>query len=150
MSRLNKLMIRKESYRLSVWCTHLSCFTDAIIVTKGKKLTAWWPYYSHDINGSILSSMESMASTIPRTGLKRMGLTLQSIIIYIFLGIKMIIACSACICKWTTKTVRKEMTQTHVDVIQAKILMPYLIMRSQKWTFIPNPMEMKWYLTGDL
>ena len=38
--------------------------------TRGKKLTARWPDRSHDISCSILSSTESMASSVPRTGLK--------------------------------------------------------------------------------
>ena len=33
-----------------------------------------------------------MASTVPRTGLKRMGLTLLLITIYIFVGLKIIVA----------------------------------------------------------
>ena len=60
---------------------------------RGKKLTAWWPDCNHDISCSNFSSTESMASTIPRIGLKRMGLTLLLVIIYIFVGIKIIVAC---------------------------------------------------------
>ena len=81
-SRLKQLMIRTiESQNLQflpeghrVWCTFLSCVADTITATRGYKLTAWWwPDCSHDVSCSVLSSTESMASTIPRTGLKRMG-----------------------------------------------------------------------------
>ena len=65
-----------------------------------------------------------MASTIPRTGLKTMGLTLLLIIIYIFVGIKIIVACSARICKQTTKIVSKEMLQTHVDIFHSENTVP--------------------------
>ena len=52
-----------------------------------------------------------MARAISRTGLKRMGLIPLLIIIYNFVGIKIIIACSANICKKATKIVSKEMVQ---------------------------------------
>ena len=78
---------------------------------------------------SNLSSTESMASTIPRTGLKRMGLTRLLIIIYVFVGIKIIVACSARICKWATKIVRKEMLYTHVDIFYSENTVPHVSMK---------------------
>ena len=54
----------------------------------------------------MLSGTECVASTIPRTGLKGMALTL---LLYIFVGIIIIVACSVCMCKGATKTVSKEM-----------------------------------------
>lgn len=53
-----------------------------------EKLPAWWPDCSCGISCFFLSSNKSKASTGPRTGLKRMGLTLFFIMIYIFVGIK--------------------------------------------------------------
>jgi hypothetical protein len=50
-----------------------------------------------------------MVSTVPRTGLKRKGLTLLLIVICIFVGIKIVAVGSAHICKQATKTVSKEM-----------------------------------------
>ena len=50
-----------------VFCRYSNCHQ------KEKKLTVWWPECSHDINCSTLSSTESMACIILRTGLKRMG-----------------------------------------------------------------------------
>ena len=41
-----------------------------------------------------------------------MGLTLLLILIDIFVGIKIVVACSAHICKWATYVVSKEMLQT--------------------------------------
>ena len=78
-----------------------------------------------------------MASTVPSTGLKRMGLTLLLIIIYIFGGIKIIVACSACICKQATKMVSKEMLQTHVNIFHSKNTTPYVSTKLQKTDFHP-------------
>ena len=75
-----------------------------------------------------------MASTIPRTGLKRMGLTLLLIIIYILVGIKIIVACSARICKQATKTVNKEMLQTHVYFFHSKNTKPFVSMKKLQKT----------------
>ena len=61
-----------------------------------------------------------MASTIPGTGPKRMGLTILLIIIYTFVGIEITVACSAHICKWVTKIVSKERLQTHVNIFHSK------------------------------
>ena len=47
----------------------------------------------------LINETESMASTVPRTGLERMELTLLLIIICVFVGIKITVACPACICK---------------------------------------------------
>ena len=66
-----------------------------------------------------------MASTIPRTGLKRMGFILLLIIIYIFEGIKILIACSAHICKRAIKIISKEILQAHVDIFHSKNIVPY-------------------------
>ena len=43
----------------SVWCTFLAHWTDTIIATRGKKLTAWWLDCSHDISCYILSNTKS-------------------------------------------------------------------------------------------
>ena len=48
-----------------------------------------------------------------------MGLTLL-IITYIFVGIKIIVACSAQIRKRATEIVSKEMLQTHVDIVHSE------------------------------
>ena len=71
-----------------------------------------------------LSNTESTANTIPRTGLKRKGLTLLLIIYNIFVDIKIIAAYSARICKQTTITVNNEMLQTHVDVFHSENMVP--------------------------
>lgn len=67
-----------------------------------------------------------MVSPFLRTGLKIMGLTLLLIIIYAFVGIKIIVACSAHICNWATKIISKEMLQTHVDIFHSKYMVPYV------------------------
>ena len=89
---------------------------------KKSDTTEWLSHNSHGIHYSILSNTEPMGSVILRTGLKRMGLTLLLIIICISVGIKMIVACSACICKQATKIVTKKMPQTHVDIFHYGIL----------------------------
>ena len=58
-----------------------------------------------------------------------MGLILLLIIIYIFVGIKIIVACSARICKWATKIVSKEMLQTHVNIFQSENVALYISMK---------------------
>ena len=60
----------------------------------------------------MLSSYESMASKTPRTGLKRMRITLFLVIICIFVASKVTVTCYAHICKWATYVVSKEMLQT--------------------------------------
>ena len=110
---------------------------------RGKKLIAWWPDSSHDISCSNLSSTESMASTIPELGLKRMRLILLLIIICIFVGIKKIVDCSA----WATKIVSKEMLQTYVNIFHSENMMPYISMKKLwRQTFAHNPIEMEWCL----
>ena len=49
-----------------------------------------------------------------------MGLTLLLIIIYIFVGIRITVACPAHIGKPATKMVSKEMPQIHVDTFHSK------------------------------
>ena len=66
-----------------------------------------------------------MASTIPRTSLKRIELTLLLIITYIFVGIKKIVACSACICK-QAKNCQQRDAQTHVDIFHLENTSPYV------------------------
>ena len=78
-----------------------------------------------------------MANTVPSTGLKRTGLTLLLIIICIFGGIKIIVACSACIYKQATKMVSKEMLQTHVNIFHSKNTTPYVSMKLQETDFHP-------------
>lgn len=54
-----------------------------------------------------------------------MGLTLSLIIIYTFVGSKITVLCSARICKGATKTVGKEMPQTHIDIFHSKTSTPF-------------------------
>ena len=68
-----------------------------------------------------------MAITVPRIGLKRMGLTLFLIIIYIFVGIKIIVACSAH--KQATKFVQQRDLGTHVNIFHSKNTVPYVSMK---------------------
>ena len=82
-----------------------------------------------------------MASTVPRSGFKRMRLTLLLIIIHIIVGIKISIACSAHICKQATVTVRKEMLQTHVDIFCSKKTAPYVSMKMEKT--LESPLDSK-------
>ena len=116
-----------------------------LTATRGKKLTARWPDCSHDRNCSILSNTGSVASTVLRAGLKRMGLTLLLMIIYIFVSIKIIIACSACICKRATTTVGKEMPQTCVNSFHSKNTVSFVSMKSyRRRTFTHDPIEVEW------
>ena len=55
-----------------------------------------------------------------------MGLTLLLVIIYIFVGIKVIVACSAHNHKQATKIVSKEMPQTRVKIFHYKTPRPFL------------------------
>ena len=113
------------------------CFTNTITATRG-----------HDISCSILSSTESTASTIPRTGLKRMGLTLLLIMIYIFVGIKIIAACSACICNWEVKLSAERCYRPMLTYSTLRIQSPMSAYRSyRRWTFTPKPIEIEWCLT---
>ena len=67
-----------------------------------------------------------------------MGLTLLFIIIYIFVGIKIIAACSAHICKQANKTGSKEMLQTHVDIFPSENTAPFVGMKNlQKMGICP-------------
>ena len=78
-----------------------------------------------------------------------MGLTLLLIIIYIFVGIKIIVACSAHICKQATKTVSKEMLQTHADIFHSENTASYVSTKKlQKMDLHPNPIKMEWCLTA--
>lgn len=70
-------------------------------------------------------------------GLKRTGLTLLLIIICIFVGIKIIVACSARICKWSTTIVSKDILQTRVDIFHSKYMVPYVSMKLQKTDLRP-------------
>ena len=131
---VKKLMIRTLESQTQVWCTFLSCFPDSITATRGKRPAACWPDCSHAVNCSILSSTEFMARAISRTGLKRMGLTLLLIIIYNFVSIWIIVACSDHICKQAVKIVSKEMVQIHVNIFTLRIQCPmsaWRIYRSQ-------------------
>ena len=67
-----------------------------------------------------------------------MGVTLLLKIIYIFVDIKIIVACSAHICKQATITVSKEMLQTPVDIFHSKNMASYVSMKKlQKMDFCP-------------
>ena len=65
-------------------------------------------------------------STSPRTGLKRMWLMLLLVIIYTFVGIKIILACSAHVCKWVTKMGSEERLQTQVCIFSSENMLPYV------------------------
>ena len=114
----------------------LSCSTDTF--NSYQRESAWWLFCNHDINCSILSSTEFMARTIPRTGLKRMGLTLLLILIDIFVGIKIVVACSAHICKWATTTASREMLQS---MSTSLIQHPVSAWSYRKGTFTCDPTE---------
>ena len=123
----------------SIWYTLLSCFTDTLTAIKGEKLIAWWPDCSCDISCSTLSSIESMMSMIPRTGLRRIGLTLLLIIICIFVGIKIIVICIAHTCKWVTKTVSKEILGTHVAIFHSETMVSNVsVKKLQKTELCPQ------------
>ena len=95
---------------------------------------------SCDINLSISSSSESMASTIPRTSLKRIELTLLLIITYIFVGIKKIVACSACICKQAKKLSAKRCSNPCWHFSFGEYIT--LCQRNyNSWTFTPIPQK---------
>ena len=96
---------------------------------KKSAMTEWLSHNSHGISYSILSNTEPMGSIIPRTGLKRMGLTLILIIICISVSIKIIVAISACICKQATKIVTKEMPQTQVNIFHSENMVSYINMK---------------------
>ena len=55
-----------------------------------------------------------------------MGLILLLIIICIFWGIKIIIACSTHICKQAAESVSTERLQTHVNILCAENMVPYV------------------------
>ena len=48
--------------------------------------------------------------------------------IYIFVGIKIIVVCSARICEWATKIVSKQILQTHADIFHSENIVPCVIM----------------------
>ena len=124
----------RDTDSFSVQSTFLSCFTDTVPATRETKLTTWRPDCSPDINWSDLSNNEAMVSTIPRTGLKRMGLALLLILIYILVGINEIAACSVDICKQATKTISKERLQSHVSIFHFKNTVPYVCMKKLQKT----------------
>ena len=147
--RLNQSKIRTLQSQIQYLMYIPESFYRCYSCQQKEQLTAWWPGCSHDLRCSILSSTGSRARTIPRTGLKRMRRTLL-LIIWIFKRIKIIVgACSACIHKWATKTVRREMLQTHVDIFQLRPWPPISAWHSyRRQTFIHNPLEMKWLSDG--
>ena len=61
--------------------------------------------------------------------------------ICIFWGIKIIVTCSACICKRVTKIVSKEKLQTHIDILHSEYYTLYVSYR--RCTFIPKLIEME-------
>ena len=65
-----------------------------------------------------------------------MGLALLLMIIYTFVGIEVIIACSAHIHKQATKIVSKEILQTHVNIFHSKTSMPFLSMKKLQKMYI--------------
>ena len=83
-----------------------------------------------------------------------MGLTLLLIIICIFAGIRITVACSVHICKQATKIVSKELLQTHINIFSKKtalvsmrklqkITLPLI---SQKWSDVGQVGNCKQFL----
>ena len=115
---------------------------------RGEQLVAWWPASSHDISCSIMSSTESVIRTIPRTGLKKMRLTLLLAIIYIFVGINITAAFSTHICKWATKIVSKRCYRPMLTSSMLRIWLHMSVWRSYRWWILNlNHVEMEWWLT---
>ena len=118
--------------------------------TRRKKLIASWSDYSHDINCSILSSTECTASTIPRTGLKRMELTLFLTLLFIiictFVSIKMIIACSVHIYKWQRELLTKRCYRPMSTSSTLRIESAWRNYR--RGTFAHEPIQMEWCLSS--
>ena len=135
----------------SVLCIDLSCVIDTLTATRRKKLTASWSDCSHDINCSILSRTEFMASKIPRTGLKRTGLTLLFIIICTFVSIKIIIACSVHIYKWQLELSAKRCYRPMSTSSTLRIWCPMSAWRNyRRGTFAPEPIQMEWCLMVEI
>lgn len=67
-----------------------------------------------------------------------MWFTLLLLIVYIFADIRIIVACSAHICKWDTKIIGKEMLQTYfTNIFHSKNILPYVSMKNlQKTSFL--------------
>ena len=64
----------QQSYSIfHVWCPFPCCFKDTITAFKGNELALWWPDCIHLISFTILTNTESLASTILRTGLRRIS-----------------------------------------------------------------------------
>ena len=116
--------------------------------TRRKKLIASWSEYSHDINCSIWSSTEFMASTIPRTWLKRLGLILLFIIICTFVSIKMLIACSVHIYKWRWELLAKRCYRPMSTSSTLRIESAWRNYR--RGTFAYEPIQMEWCLMVEI
>ena len=81
-----------------------------------------------------------MVSTIPVTGLKRLGLTRLLTIIYIFVSIKITVAFPAC--KLSKQL--KWYLLTYVNIFHCKNMAPYVYMKKLQMTeFAHNPTEME-------
>lgn len=124
--KTRQLMIRKSGIQCLI---HIPDFADTITATRGKNLTAWCSDYSHDLRCSILSRTGSIVSTTSRTGLKRIRGTQLLMIICIFAGIKIILACSTMYLSKQLITVSREMLQTHVDTFHFANTAPYVSMK---------------------
>ena len=70
-----------------------------------------------------------MASTVLRTGLQRMGLTLLSIIICIFVGIENNCNLFCLNGKCVGTTVSREVLKTHVNIFHSKNIAAYVSMK---------------------
>ena len=68
-----------------------------------------------------------------------MGLTLLLIIIYAFVGIKIIVACSALIFKWAPEIVSKEILQSHLRWhLHSEYMALYVSKKLQKTDIYPQ------------
>ena len=98
-SRLKQLLNRVTESRVLPWRTTITVSDTyswvVITTTRGKRLL-------HEDQTPAMKEVASswaVVSTVLRTGLKRKGLTVLFIIIYISVGTKIIVACSAHICR---------------------------------------------------
>ena len=78
-----------------------------------------------------------MPRAVSRTGLRRTGLTVLLIVIYISGGIRITVACSARICKQAAKTVSNVMLQTHVHIFHPENTVPRASVTLQKMDLCP-------------
>ena len=69
-----------------------------------------------------------------------------AIVYNIFVGIKIIVACSAHVCKWATEIISKEVLQIHIGIFHSESMVPHVSMEKlQKMDLYLNPIKMEWY-----